>query len=66
MTDARNALLHLLRDQARDFHRLFVVQSRIDLAAVIAGEVGFRKIAWTASAFRHVFAGEFQMYAAQP
>jgi len=31
------------------------------LAAIIAGEVGFREIAGTAGAFRDVFAGEFQM-----
>ena len=60
MTDTHHTLLHLLGNQERDLHRLFVVQSRIDLAAIIAGEVCFRKIAGTASAFRHVFAGEFQ------
>lgn len=44
-----------------DFHRLFVIQPRVDGAAIVTCEVGFGEIAWSAGAFRDIFAGEFEM-----
>ncbi|MEY3457138.1 MAG: hypothetical protein RL215_295 [Planctomycetota bacterium] len=44
-----------------DFHGLFVVESGIDGAAVVAREVGFGEISRTSGAFRDVFSGEFEV-----
>ena len=57
--------LHLFCDQECDFHRLFVVQPRIDLAAIVARKVGFGKVSGATGAFGNVFTGKFKMNTAQ-
>ena len=48
----------------RNFHRLFVVQARVNLSPVSPFQVLIRKPPRAARAFGHVIASQFQMHAA--
>ncbi|MEY2725697.1 MAG: hypothetical protein RLZZ458_1564 [Planctomycetota bacterium] len=52
---------HLFGEHEGDFHGLFVVESGVYGAAVVAGEVGFGEVSGSAGAFGDIFAGEFEV-----
>ena len=55
----------MVRDSERDFHRLVVIQTRINLALVSSLEIWFAEIRRTTDAFSHIITSQFQMDSAQ-
>ena len=62
---SRSMVIQLTGDAQSDFHGLLVVQARVNLGLVRSGEIRLPQAARATHAFGDVFAGEFQVDAAE-